>query len=234
MRSKPHSRIGSMYLEIYSKFSRFRYEQVFEVHPEWRIWYEKTMKCVKCNWPKRELQEHPKPLEVHVVGSFAGVCTPIAGAAFINVVRHDLHEALKVYLPPSTVWGDCLLRSGNQLKRTPFSTCYIAKGEIANNWRGLGCRHMYCAACNRIGCPHFGKEAFVLRNVRNSPIVLNHCGSLFIQRDLAIKLKLRERFEDIRFLKVPVVDQPQDGWILPGDPGWTGTLVTPPGMEPGT
>jgi hypothetical protein len=211
---------GNMYFEIYSKYSRFRYDDSFQVTPEWREWYEANVKCPGCNWPERSWQERPQPLNVDLTGSFSGCATQAIGAT--GLVREDLRAALATHTPRSVVWGQCYGSGPGGRRKLPFYTAQIPRAEGINPYRGPVSSAHLCTSCGRIGS--FGKNAIVARDLRDRRIVLSDFGSLYIEKALATELKLRERFEDLRLYKVPVVPEPLDGWVLPGDPGWNGTL----------
>lgn len=47
---------------------------------------------------------------------------------------------------------------------------------------------------------------------------------LFIDESLVRELGLRKNFPDLVFLPHRVIERPEDGDVLPGDSGWTGTF----------
>lgn len=213
------------YLEVYSKFDRFQYGERFEISPSWRAWYEAMVKCPECPWPNRVWQERPLPLDVELEGSFPGVTTYVLGCVGA-LIRDDLCEVLEPYLPP-VVLGRCRLRSG-QLP-LPFRTVQAAKPEQVNPYRGSLAVAAYrqCGACGRISSGSVNPTGIVERDLRGRPIVVDEFGRLYIRRNLSLELRLRERFDDIRFHRVPIIPEPLDGYTLPGDPDWDGVLRLP-------
>lgn len=55
---------------------------------------------------------------------------------------------------------------------------------------------------------------------------------MYVEEGLVAKLKLPERFKDLKLKRVRVVPEPLDGDVLPGDPGWTGRFKEQPLPKP--
>ncbi len=218
------------YFQIYTKYNGFRYDTWHEVTADWRQWYEETIKCRDCNWPRAELQEHPQPTEIIAVDAALKGVTPVVWGSFTHCVSNDLLEVLGPYLPRSVVLGPIYSLATGSPQMLPFQSVQVPRAEWVIQYRGLREPVFYqCPGCGHTYYPNSEGEAFLQRYVENRPIVVSHRGDMFIRGSLAEELRLRARFEDLRLAKIPVLKKPRDRWTLPGDPGWDGVLRTPEG-----
>lgn len=216
------------YLQIYSEYDKFKYNVSFGVTPTWSAWYRSEVKCPleTCPFPKREWSEAPRPLEPELTGWFPG-CTTLPDLCPVGVVREDLRAIVEPYAE-DIVWGRCEVVSRPMAGQLAFYTVQVARGKMVFTRRGKGNYHRQCPGCARIGSPNFAaRQGLVIYQVAGRPLVCDSHGDLYIEESLAKSLKLRDRIEDLRLFKIPLLEEPEDGWVLPGDPGWTGTLVPP-------
>ncbi len=235
---RPPARSNVRYGQIYSKFSRFQHQEAFGAHPAWYDWYRRNLRCPCCLYPRREWQENPVPIEPELTGSFPG-CSTGAHLCPADLWREDLRAVLKPFLP-NAVWGRCYLGHGEGRVPLPFFTLQVSRSEQVYPYRGparfpeaiesTAAGHYACPDCGRI--QGFGdiSEAFSDRDVQGRPLVVDIGGSIYIRGELETELKLRERFEDLRLYMIPVIKEPADGWTLPNDTGWDGTLRPPEGF----
>lgn len=220
---------------IYSKFDRWQHGEGFRVDPAWFEWYHSVVRCTHCLFPNRQWQEQPDPLHPTLAGSFQGTssCSIECPAAYY---RTSLMSVLAEHIP-GAVWGQCHLAECGTTRPLPFHTLQVPRAAQVYAYRGAKCHddqpdagHHACPGCGRI--QGFGgiSEAFVESDIQDRPVVVDSAGGVYIRKQFAIELRLRERFEDLRLYLIPVLEEPADGWTLPNDPGWDGTLRPPPGF----
>lgn len=220
---------------IYSTFDRWQHGEGFSVDPSWYEWYRENVRCTNCMFPRRQWQEQPDPLNPTLTGSFEGTCSATieCPAAYYN---SSLMSVLAEHIPDA-VWGECHLSERSTMRPIRFHTLQVPRAVQAYGFRGAksyedqpDAGHHACPGCGRI--QGFGgiSEAFVERDTQDRPVVVDSSGGVYIRKEFAVELRLRERFEDLRFYMIPVLKEPADGWTLPNDPGWDGTLRPPPGF----
>ncbi len=213
-------------MQIYSKYSSFSREDGFSAVPEWRAWYEEHVKCRGCEWPCREWQENPRPLDVDVVGFFRGSVTDVIEST-ADLVRRELIEYLEGLLPP-LVLGRSLVWESGRRRDSEFVTVQAPRSQWVNVHRGPSrWEYRQCEGCGRVFYSGSGGEAIVRREAGDRPIVVNEFGTLYIKPAVAEEIGLRRRFPDIKLYRFPVIEEPLDGWTLPVDPDWDGVLRPP-------
>lgn len=230
---RPPARSKVRYGEIYSKYGRFQYEEEFQVHPAWYDWYRCNVRCPCCAYPRQEWQLDPKPIDPELEGSFPGS----SASAFMCTAhfwREDLRSVLQEFIADA-VWGRCYLGHGRTRTPLPFFTLQVPRSEQVYPHRGprqfadaKEPGHYACPGCGRIQAFGDGSQAFVEHDIRGRPVVVDSHGNVYVLKELALELKLKERFEDLRLYWIPVLKEPADRWTLPNDPGWDGTLRPPP------
>lgn len=233
--SRPPSRSTVKYGMVYSKFSRWKYGEGFRVDPSWYEWYKANVRCKHCRFPRRQWQEHPQPLSPTLVGAFEGTSGGAlhCPAAFY---RADLKDALAEYIREA-VWGQCALADDGTMRSIPYHSLQVPRADQVYAFRGAkyyadqpDAGHFTCPGCGRL--QGFGgiSEAFVESDIKERPVVVDAQGTVYVRKEFALQLKLKERFPDLRLYMTPVLKEPADGWTLPNDPGWDGTLRPPEGF----
>ncbi len=121
-------------------------------------------------------------------------------------VHHVTEKGVRTKLPYVTVWTP------------PHNRLDINRGE----WS----RHNVCPECGCITALNFNdKWSAVESALDNRLAYLSNREYLILDQQLMDRLDLRKKFPDLRTRRVPVLEKPLDGDVLPGDPGWTGTFV---------
>ena len=235
MRSKPSSFDSTTFGQIYSKFNRFKYGEGFRADESWATWYWSTVRCNCCAFPTAKHQLEPTPIEPVLIGAFQGTSGGTT-ACPVTFYREDLCAVLAEWIPEA-VWGQCLHRQGATEQKLPFFTLQVPRRSQAYPHRGLTqfdaqseTGHYACPGRGRIQEFGSSSEAFVEADIRQREVVVDCNGDVFVSKPLAADLKLRQRVPDLRLYKIPVLKEPADGWTLPNDPGWDGTLRPPPGV----
>ncbi|MCW5766675.1 MAG: hypothetical protein KIT68_11950 [Phycisphaeraceae bacterium] len=194
----------------------------------WRRHYVEYIKCPNCPMPGRSWQERPEAIPIEVSALPQGV-TSFVGDAPFNLFHTDLLDALGDHLPTEMLWADCLCAvSSHGRDRSVYKYGLISWHRGV--WTGRGepspTPYRRCDGCGRIFGPR--DSAIVARQVHGRRLVADAYGSLLIRGDLAAELDLVRRFPDLRLFKIPVVDEPKDRWVLPGDSHWKGELIASP------
>jgi hypothetical protein len=149
------------------------------------------------------------------------------------VFRADLLDLLSPYHVDG-IRGDCFVGEPDaSLPISSHETCYVTRDRELLVSRGKNCRHRQCRYCkrflNRIG---WAKDAVVDRYLDDRLVYQDDTGWMYVEEGLVAKLKLPERFKDLKLKRVRVVPEPLDGDVLPGDPGWTGRFKEQPLPKP--
>jgi len=169
------------------------------------------------------------PIDEEVMGSFDGIFQTqhLVG---IDLVRNDFRDAVEDLLPYA-VWGKVIsAKDGHELA---YSTVQIPASECIYRYRGRRTKHIHvqhkaCPGCGNIFPSANTKEAFVRKVIGRREMWTSRTGGTFHALERVIEdRKLLLRFPDIRLHRIPILEEPQDGWTLPGDPGWDGTLLPP-------
>jgi hypothetical protein len=155
----------------------------------------------------------------------------ITTTGLFKVVDADLVETILPYGRGIMVGPVRLARTGETLPR--WRTMYGTREACLEVDRGRYSRHGQCRVCGRILRRNWWAHPVVVeRYLDDRWLYLDGTDSPFVDERLVDREALRERFAALRFYPVPIVPEPLDGEVLPGDPGWTGTLRKLPIPEP--
>lgn len=204
-----------------------RFDDLLDLTPACEREYRAAHACRQCFGASAEWRRHPVPIDVEIVKAPRGPIAQIGGGCFASVVRADLARVLEPHLP-RPLFGSVAIRKPTATDRPGrWVTCVPGEGRGINAERGENCRHVFCVA----GCGGSGnwigwaEGAVVARDVRGVRAFFDFDFShVFVSDELAGLLELKVRFPDLRFKPLRVVEEPLDGEVLPGDPGWDGVF----------
>lgn len=151
----------------------------------------------------------------------------VSTTGLFQVVDPELVDAILPY-------GRGIITGTVRLARDPglpidLVTVYGQREHWLQADRGRYSRHNQCHVCGRVRSRNgWAHPVIVERYLDDRWLYLDSSDELFVDLRLVEKEHLRKRFPKLRFYPVPVVPEPLDGEVLPGDPGWTGTLVKQP------
>lgn len=98
--------------------------------------------------------------------------------------------------------------------------------------RGRFSVHNQCHRCGYVrAAVGWAHPVVVERSLDGSLAYLNSCDSLFVEPEFVSREVLDAAYPGLRFIPVPVVAEPLDNDVLPGDPLWTGTFTPRPFKE---
>lgn len=197
-------------------------------------WYERNQAEHLCSGCNRWRVGVPfRPVDVVLRRAPRAV---LATTGLFEVAERSLAEILHQY-GRGVVLGAVRVGRGENLL-PGWRTVSVPREAWLEDNRGRYSRHSQCRVCGTI----------VIRNGWSHPVIveryldthlayLNKSGAPYVDQRLIDLESLCERFPTLRFYPVPVVPEPLDGEVLPGDPGWTGTLIKiplpkPPDHEP--
>jgi hypothetical protein len=227
--TKPsRSNVIGHYHQLYSKFARFSYNCEFpSIIGTTAEWFSTRMcpASETCGMACREVQEQPEGIDVEVDGIFPGVGYT-TGPSF-GVISAELYKLLEPHMPKGLVTSDVYLGTGAKRRKLLQVAFQMPRARMAYKFRRKGSTFRQCPGCAEIVCNDWSRgEAFVVSDVKERTIIFWD-SSMYIHSQLVDDLRLREFSDDIRFYKIPLLKEPEDGWILPNDPGWDGVLRSP-------
>ena len=146
--------------------------------------------------------------------------------------------ALLEPLPPGVCTGPVFVGPSRTLLQTHRGL--VGRGEmLLESHRGRYARHSSCPDCGsirsfRVGWAH---PVVVARSLSDRDYHITALLDIFLVPGSQTHKRVIEHFPKLRLFRVPVVDEPLDGILLPGDPGWNGQVVrlplpVPPTHEP--
>ncbi len=227
------------YLDLGSRHDRLSEPMTMSVSEQWEEWTYKEYYCTGypvngkcCVLARRELQEHPVPLEPTVWGDERGFHSSL-NAPVVHLFRDDAREFFSPYLPASVVWGRVYRLNGRTRVPSNYSTCQVPRRDAVEMDRGTTpVAPEYCDKCRQAQCwaadrKHMG----IMRwQVRDRPVLIDDCNSIAVHPEFFADMKLKERFPDLKVVhKIKIYDKDPHGWVLPGDPDWDGVFRDPPG-----
>ena len=192
--------------------------------------YRAAHACTQCFGASAAWRAHPVPIDIEIIHSPRG---PIAvvGDCFPIVMRADLAETLTPYLPSPLFGRVTVIKPKLTDRPGMWVTCAPGEGCGVETGRGKYCRHVFCVG----GCGGGGNlvgwaNGAVLRRDIGDRLAFfgSDLQTVFVTDALIGKLDLKKRFPDLRFYEYDVVDEPLDGEVLPGDPGWDGIFRSGP------
>jgi hypothetical protein len=212
---------------IWQLYSRIAAKWDHQVRPDpgWLRSYAAEVKCPGCYMPRSEWHEQPNPIDVVLEQPPVQGATLASVDSFPVLIRTDLLEALRPHMRGFVI-GRCTKRSPNGTEPTEYATLYTPRSAQLEAHRGPHCRHEQCAGCGRVWNNVFwAKGGILARNLDDRVVYQDVLGWIYVDAELAGDLRLREVFPDLRYYKkYPVIAEPLDGQVLPGDSGWNGVL----------
>lgn len=170
-----------------------------------------------------------KPLNVEIINRPRTSVVDIGLHEALGVCK-DLWKILGAHLPEAVVGTVTTVPPATQPAQAYQTFWMPAERRIDIN-RGEDSWHALCPECGSIAPQNFNdKEAVLFRSLDDRLVYMSNRNYLLLDGDLIDKLELRKKFPDLRFRRIRIVDEPLDGDVLPGDPGWTGKF-TPQDME---
>lgn len=178
---------------------------------------------------KKAFRARGKPLDVEIIHR-PRTSTINIGMAEAFGIRNDLWTLLKPHLSTAIV-GTVKLALAGKKAGLPYVTVYLPGQLRIDVNRGEDAWHTQCPECKMITPENFSdKKTAVSYTLDDRLVYFSTRDYLLLDGELVDQLDLRRRFPDLRFRRIRIVDEPLDGDVLPGDPGWTGKF-TPQDME---
>lgn len=211
------------------------WDEPFFSSDRWTEEYEQTISCAKwkvpspdpenlCFGPRPEWQNKPIPQYVERVPPVP-ICPILAAGP--NILSEKLTEVLRPHLAGGQ-FGPVYVEDIKGIRQVPFCTYSVPNQLCIVVDRSPFARHRLCQ-CGCIISENGNAKAAILRRTLDDRLLYSSfMGSLYIDGRLIDQLDLATRFPKLEFDPVPLIDEPMDGDILPGDPGWNGTLTRRP------
>lgn len=191
----------------------------------WEQEYFRTIKCDRCLGPKLGYAD---PIPQYVTKRLKWSIELIFNTC-PDVMKTELQAVLSAYLPQA-LWGPVYSerRPGERKKLTDYVSWWVPYEHCIVTNRNLLARHEMCSCGCVLKCNVNAKPALLRRYLDDRLLYSGTMHELIIDEVLVRQLDLRARFPDLTFDRLPIIEKPLDGQILPGDPGWNGTLVPKP------
>jgi hypothetical protein len=211
-----------------------RKRKIYEIHtkmddwtqspPRWERDYMATIACGKCLRPRKGYPFQPIPQYV-MKPPKAPYCVVMNTVP--DVVSEELAELIEPYLQ-DVVWGPVYLERDDVVGRLKYRSYWVRPDRCIVHSRGPYARHRLCDCGVILNCNPNAKEALLASYLDERLIYQTTTGSLLIDDELVRKLDLLTRFPMLTLWPYRIIDEPMDGDVLPGDPGWNGVLVERP------
>jgi hypothetical protein len=195
----------------------------FRALPKWESWYQAEIRCSRCIRPGLAWEAAPRAVDAHL-------CKPPAAAIVsegLQLIREDLMELLRPYWR-GAYFGRCHLVRGAEVRPLPYYTALTPARLCINAYRARHCGQHQCPVCGAIYNFVLDPAGAIVRSTLDDRLVYQDiwAGEIFVERELARRLQLRERVPGLRWLDTfPVIEKALDGDVLPGDEGWTGVFT---------
>lgn len=144
-----------------------------------------------------------------------------------NVISEEFAKAIEPYVQ-DVVWGPVYLERDDIIGPIKYRSYYVHPDRCIVGKRGPFARHRLCDCGVITDCNPNAKEVVVESSLDERLIYQSTMGALLIDGALATKLDLEARFPLLTLWPIKIIDKPLDGDVLPGDPGWNGTLIERP------
>lgn len=182
-----------------------------------------------CTMSSAQFNRSRKPLNVEVIERPTTSVVSL-GMAEGLALRNDFFKALEPHLKEMITGEVWHLDESGKRTRLPYVTIWTPPDNRIDINRGEWSAHNICPLCGVISPLNYNdKEAVLTRSLDKRMVYMTIRESLVV--DLQLMQDLKARFPDIRAIRIRVIDEPQDGDVLPGDPGWTGKFVPQDLME---
>ena len=213
-----------------------RYDDLLELTADSEREYRRRFACKQCFGLSKEWRANPTPIDIELRRPPKGSIAAVADSG-LCVLRTDLADALSAFLP-GLMQGRVAFHKYTPPKSHPgWVTCFPDTGSDIDTYRGPYCRHVICVGgCGGIGnLIGWARGAVLRRDIGDKLAFFGQVATyIYVQDSVLEQAKLRERFPDLRPYEFPVVDEPLDGEVLPGDPEWDGVFrPAPPPEFPG-
>jgi len=197
------------------------YESAQE-HSDWWARYQRDVKCAACAYPGPQWRISPSPIAVAINRWPAG---SITGGT--KSLLHFLDERLAGLLRPFApdVLDDKAYYVGTATTSWQPYRCWVTPpSRTVDPFRGIRCCHIPCRGCGRFMSGSHADWAIVATSLDSRLVYQSDEGTCFVDDELVHKLSLRTTFPDLKFVRIPIIPEPLDGDVLPGDRGWTGVF----------
>jgi hypothetical protein len=190
----------------------------------WEQEYFRSFKCEECLGPKKG---YDLPIPQYVCRKPKWPYEPAFNTR-PHIMHTKLREVLERFLP-HTLWGPVYFSTRpDQKVELPYSSWWTPPQYCIVDNRNLLARHRLCACGSILNTNVNAKEAILRRDLDDRLLYTDHSDQFIIDDELVRQLDLRTKFPDLKFVRLPIIDKPLDGQILPGDPGWNGTITPKP------
>jgi hypothetical protein len=199
-------------------------DEVADCYEPWESEHMKRDLCKVCRELLPELDGRPLHCELMSIprSSLATLGGPQAWSP-------ALYELLADHLRRYVAGKVTVVSATGRRTPTHYRTYYARKPDLLETDRGPECRHSYCRHCDRFYRRDWqAKPATLERYLDDRMVYLNAYGDVFLDQRLIDSIGKEEFPADIRFKNLPVLLEPADGQIMPGDAGWKGTFVELP------
>lgn len=202
------------------------------------------MKCPRkgCSNTSNAWDNDPCPIDLVVTSDPQGMLDlaidPLDPVTHATVVPGSLlmfHEEFLGLLRPyceRIIFGSVAVRSPDDSSErvVPYSTVAARMKDRIITTRGKYCRHnIPCPLCGRAGnFIAWARSGALNKSLDDRLVYLNEDMNFLIVDALYKKLELRKRFPKLIFEKVDILEKPQNGEVLPGDPEWDGVFRSMP------
>lgn len=197
-----------------------------EAHCAWEDRHIASTRCPGCRrWrldvPEEaihaELTEQPRSI--------------ITTTGLFGVVWVELIELLRPHGDGLLIGSVRLAGSNEPLSR--WATIHGTVRRILEIDRGRYSRHEQCRVCGSIDRRNWWAHPVIVeRDLDDRWFYLSRYDDFIVDERLIVQERLKERFPTLRCYPIPIVPEPLDGEVLPGDPGWTGTFIKTPLPKP--
>lgn len=183
------------------------------------LWEEQEAPKAQCKRCHRVHPEHyPRPLDQVVARRPTGIGSDHRWGG--GLWRRDLLEALKPWLKDCVIGRLYLRNTRGTTELTNWATCYIKPGLEIFESRGKLARYVACPICEH---PYSVNGATAQRIVRRcippDRIAITDWGNIYLHPAIESAIDWTP-FKDAYRGSIKLIDEPEDGQCLPGDPDW--------------
>lgn len=186
-------------------------------------WFEQACEHgVRCECRAIHPDYSPMPVDMDLAIEPPGFCSP-ARLAF--VIRRDFYECIRTYATDQIIgrtfltWED----DDGTIGRDPypdFVTCYTPPELTVSVRGGKRSWYIYCKLCRHWYTSYTTKPNYLLITYSHGRHVLQgRHGDIYLSDSLFDSIDWAP-FPDLEYETIGLRDDPIDGLILPGDPGW--------------
>lgn len=204
---------------------------VVDLDPEWEASHDASLRCPGCN---SFLDDgYSKPINAIAVTSMPAVMATTGSFGIMHRRLWGIIEPFAKYLVAGTV------RLGSKsVPERDYVTLYGVQRYCIQDQRGRYSRHRQCDLCERfVSCNGWAHPVVLRRTLGDGDIFHGDAIHIYVTNQFVTMSQLRIHFPKLKLCPVPVVDEPADGQVFPGESGWTGSfkprrLPKPPTHKP--